>query len=157
MNIRAANMGDRAALLGLQIAAGMFTAEDIAPVADILDACLSGDKGPDHRSVVYGGDDGFRGAAYYAAEVVSDRVWNLLMIAVLPEAQGQGIGEQLISHIETELRSVDQRILIVETSSTDQFDKTRDFYVRLGFTEEGRIRHYYGDDEHKVIFAKALS
>jgi ribosomal protein S18 acetylase RimI-like enzyme len=156
MTIRAANMADRAALLDLQISAGMFTADDIAPVADILDACLSGENGPDHRWVVFD-DEGFRGAAYYTAEVVSDRVWNLLMIAVLPDAQGQGIGEQLISHVETELRAAGQRILIVETSSTDQFDKTRDFYVRLGFTEEGRISHYYGDDQHKVIFAKALS
>lgn len=150
-------MSDRAALLDLQLAAGMFTAEDIAPVAAILDACLTGSNGPDHRWIVFDGDDGFRGAAYYAAETVSDRVWNLLMIAVLPEAQGKGIGEQLITHIEAELRTEGQRILMVETSSTDQFDKTRDFYARLGFSEEGRIRHYYGDDAHKVIFAKALS
>jgi ribosomal protein S18 acetylase RimI-like enzyme len=150
-------LADRAALLDLQIAAGMFTADDIAPIAGILDTCLSGDNGPDHRWVVFDGEAGFRGAAYYASEVVSDRVWNLLMIAVLPQAQGQGIGEQLISHIAAELQAEGQRILIIETSSTDQFDKTRDFYVRLGFAEEGRIRHYYGNDEHKVIFAKALS
>jgi ribosomal protein S18 acetylase RimI-like enzyme len=155
--IRTAVLNDRDSLFELQLASGLFSADDIDGVAAIMDACLAGKNGPDHHWIVFEADDSFLGAAYFAPEAVSDRVWNLLMIAVMPEAQGKGIGEQLVVHIEGQLKDMGQRILIVETSSADQFDKSRAFYERLGFAEEGRIRHYYGDDAHKVIFAKALS
>ncbi len=57
---------------------------------------------------------------------------------------------------ETALAVLGQRVLLVETSGLPEFDRTRDFYRLLGYTEEARIHDYYAAGEDKVVFWKAL-
>jgi ribosomal protein S18 acetylase RimI-like enzyme len=61
---------------------------------------------------------------------------------------------------EEQLRSSGEdvaRVLIVETSSTDQYARTRTFYRKLGYDEEARIRQFYGPSDDKVVFWKSLA
>lgn len=51
----------------------------------------------------------------------------------------------------------DRIVLIVETSSTDQYALTHEFYPKHGFAEEARIRRFYGPDDHTVVFWKLLA
>ncbi|WP_203076828.1 GNAT family N-acetyltransferase [Falsiroseomonas ponticola] len=95
--------------------------------------------------------------AYGAAERMTEGTWNLLLIAVHPDRQRQGIGAALVAAVEARLREAGARLLLVETSGLDEFEPTRGFYRALGFAEEGRIRDYYKAGEAKVIFAKALA
>jgi N-acetylglutamate synthase-like GNAT family acetyltransferase len=77
-----------------------------------------------------GTDGSVIAAANFAPERFSDRMWNLYFIAVNPSHQGKGIGGALLDHIEAHLRSVGPhvaQVLIVETSSTDQYARTRGF------------------------------
>ncbi|MEL6985054.1 MAG: GNAT family N-acetyltransferase, partial [Actinomycetota bacterium] len=99
-------------------------------------------------------------AAYYAPEPFSDRMWNLYFIATDPDRQGSGAGTRLIEHIEQRLRAAGPdvaRTLIVDTSSLDAYAESRAFYARRGFTEEARIRDFYGPGDHKVTFWKSLT
>lgn len=48
------------------------------------------------------------------------------------------------------------RVLIIETSSTDQYAATRGFYRHHGFDQEAVIREFYGPNDHKVTFWKSL-
>lgn len=108
-----------------------------------------------HRWIVF--DDGtVRAAAYYVPEPLTDGTWNVLMIAVDPATHGQGIGSQLMHFIEHELTGEGGRILLVETSGTLDFKRTRGFYDRLGYEREGRIREYYAAGDDKIIFRKRL-
>ena len=81
---------------------------------------------------------------------------NLLLIAVHPTRQGSGVGTAIMTHVETELARSGGRVLLVETSSLPEFARTRQFYARLGYDEEARIREFYSAGEDKVIFRKAL-
>ena len=49
------------------------------------------------------------------------------MIMVQVECQGQGIGSRLQRAAEDELRMTNGRMLIIETSSLAEFEKTRQF------------------------------
>jgi hypothetical protein len=49
------------------------------------------------------------------------------------------------------------QVLIVETSSTDQYALTRKFYPKQGYLEEARIRRFYGPDDDKVVYWKLLA
>ena len=102
-------------------------------------------------------DDGSTVAiAYCAPEAMADGTWNLLLIAVHPDRQGEGIGTQVMSYVEEKLSSKGVRILLVETSGTDDFRRTRAFYSKLGYNEEARIREYYGVGDDKIVFHKYL-
>jgi ribosomal protein S18 acetylase RimI-like enzyme len=47
--------------------------------------------------------------------------------------------------------------LLIETSGVDDFEAQRRFYRGLGYTEEARIRNFYGSGDDKVIFWKSLA
>ncbi len=79
------------------------------------------------------------------------------MIAVLPELQGGGRGGALLGHVEDDLRGRGQRLLVVDTSGTPQYDRTRDFYVRCGYAAEARVPDYWSDGDDLVIFVRRLS
>lgn len=96
------------------------------------------------------------GFCYARPEQMAPGTWNLLAIAVLPSQQGRGYGMALVEALEDTLRQHGHRILIVDTSGTDAFRQTRDFYCKRGYTEEARIRDFWAAGDDKVVFWKAL-
>lgn len=143
----------------IAVDANMFGIEEVGFFDELLSGCLDGSL-VDHRWLVIDDPHGqVAAAAYYAPEPFADRMWNLYFIATAPEAQGQGLGDLLIDEIERDLRAQGgevARVLIVETSSTDQYARTRDFYRGRGCDEEARIRQFYGPGDDKIVFWKSL-
>ena len=94
---------------------------------------------------------------YCAPEKMTEGTWNLYLIAVHPQHQGLGYGSAMMNYIEQLLAERGERILLVETSALDSFEKTRSFYRRCGYEEEARIRQFYQAGEDKIIFRKSLT
>ena len=157
--IRPARLDDLPPIRRLAVDNSMFTAEEFAPVEETF---LEGVQ-PEHQDQVWLVLEVNRevaAAAYLAPEANSDRVWNLYFLAVDPQAHGRGLGTQLLADVERRL--VDQgpegaRVLLIETSSTDQYARTRRFYQWQGYTQEATVREYYGPGDDKVIFWKEIA
>lgn len=94
---------------------------------------------------------------YCAPEKMTEGTWNLYLIAVHPDFQGQGVGTAMMEYIEQMLTEQGERILLVETSGLDSFAKTRSFYRKCGYEEEARIRGFYQAGEDKIVFRKSLT
>ena len=97
------------------------------------------------------------GFCYAAPEELTDGTWNMLAIAILPATQGSGVGRELVRVLEADLQNKGHRVLIADTSGTDAFAKTREFYRKVGYTEEARIRGFWGAGDDKVVFWKNIS
>ena len=119
-----------------------------------LDACDDG-----ATCFVEDADDGqgLASVLYYRPEEAAERAFDLTMIAVRPDLQGGGRGAALMHHAEDDLRQRGQRLLIVRTSSTSQYDKTRAFYRGLDYAEQSRVPDYWTDGDDLVLFTKRLS
>jgi ribosomal protein S18 acetylase RimI-like enzyme len=96
------------------------------------------------------------GFCYAVPEKLTDGTWNMLAIAVLPTQQGGGLGSAIAKELEHSLRTLGQRILIADTSGTEQFALTREFYRKCGYVEEARIRDFWAAGDDKVTFRKGL-
>ncbi|MEO0775790.1 MAG: GNAT family N-acetyltransferase [Bacteroidota bacterium] len=94
--------------------------------------------------------------AYCAPEQLTEGTFNLYAIGVRQAAQGRGIGRQIMVYLETHLRQLGHRILIVETSGADGFQRTRRFYENLAYHHEATIRDFWKAGEDKVIYWKRL-
>lgn len=145
------------AIVELVVAAGLFTREESALVADLYEAHFDGpDQG--HGSVVgTSDDDRLTAVAYWRSREATDRVYDLTMIAVHPEGQRGGLGTALLDHVEATLRDEGQRLLLVETSSTSAFNGARAFYERRGYAEEARVRDYWAEGDDLVLFRQRLA
>jgi len=149
--IRPVTPGDMAALKVVIDASGLFP-------SDMLDGMLAGYFSGEARNDFWLTDDdgGPVAVAYYAPERMTSGTWNLYLIAVHPDRQGQGRGAALLRHVEQALAARGERILLVETSGLPSFERTRAFYRQCGYDEEARIRDFYQAGEDKVVFRKAL-
>ncbi len=154
--IRPATREDSAAVIDLVIAVEMFSADDARLVEGMLAEYFDANKDDGHVCMI---DDegGPLGVAYYQPESAADRVWDLTMIAVQPDRQGQGRGAAMLRRVEEDLRARGQRLLLVDTSASPQYDRTRAFYVKCGYEEEARIRNYWTAGDDLVVFRKALN
>lgn len=158
-NIRPATPADTAAIIGVAVASGLFPADEVDPLREAVEAVLTGQQGPDHQIALWSEEpDGPPvSVAYFGPDPMTDRKWDLWMIAVTVSHQGRGIGSQLLRYTEARVREGDGRLLLIETSSLPKFDPTRAFYARQGYREVARIPDFYTDGDSKVIFAKRLA
>lgn len=137
----------------------MFLPDEVEPLREVFDDYHAGRLGTDRRLEVWVNDPSSPplGVVYFVQNAMSDRTWDLLMIAVAPERQGQGIGGELVRFTETHIRAVGGRLLIIDTSSLSKYDATRAFYRKHGYAEVGHIPDFYKDGDSKVIFAKRIA
>ena len=123
-------------------------------LADMLAPTLAGQTEAFWLTCQY--DDQAVGLCYTVPAEMTDRAWNMLALAVRPDLQGRGLGAALVSTVEQRLKANGQRLLIVDTSGTEDFALTRKFYAQNGYEEEARIRDYWATGDDKVTFCKAL-
>ena len=96
------------------------------------------------------------GFCYAVPEALTEGTWNMLAIAVLQTEQGKGAGGAIVAALESHLSASRNRVLIAETSGTDDFARTRNFYRKNGYTEEARIRDFWAMGDDKIVFWKPL-
>jgi ribosomal protein S18 acetylase RimI-like enzyme len=154
--IRPITTADTAALVALSGSSGLFQPGELDAVRAMLDEYHATNAANSHHIITYE-DDGTRvGIAYFAPKVFTDRVWELLMIAVDESRQRQGVGPQLLLAVENAVRSLDGRLLLIETSDQSSFERTRRFYRKHGYAEVAHIHDYFADGDGKASFIKRV-
>lgn len=151
-NIRPVTPNDMPALKKVIDANGLFPSEMLDDmISDYFDRDNSSDLWltyADHEPVAI---------AYCSPEEMTEGTWNLYLIAVHPDCQGEGRGTSMVRYIEQMLKKRGERLLLVETSGLAQFDRTRAFYRQCGYDEFARIREFYQAGEDKIVFRKSLT
>lgn len=153
--IRTITQDDSAAVVSLTVASGLFPVGETEILDKMLEDYFGGKIDEGHVCVIDEEHEPL-GVAYYAPARAADRAWDLTMIAVRSDWQGQGRGGALMRYVEDALRASGQRLLLVETSGLPTFERTRAFYAKLGYEEEARIRDFYDAGDDMVVFRKAL-
>lgn len=153
MNIRPTRSQDLPALRNVLDGTGLFPS-DLLP--DMLGGFLS-NKSSEDIWMTCEKDGAAIGFCYAAPEALTEGTWNMLAIAVLPTEQGCGAGGAIVAALEDRLRSDGHRIVIADTSGTEEFAQTRAFYQKNGYALEARIRDFWSVGDDKIVFWKALN
>ncbi|BDP43843.1 hypothetical protein DAETH_38120 (plasmid) [Deinococcus aetherius] len=134
----------------------MFSPQDAGVVDRMMTDYFGGARDEGHLCLI-DEEEGTRGVAYVLPVTATEGTWELLMIAVRPGLQGQGRGGALLRRVEDDLRSQGGRLLLVQTSGTPDFARTRAFYAKSGYEQEARVRDYYAPGVDMILFRKALT
>lgn len=112
---------------------------------------------PDYEFVGAFDAEALIGYACFGATPSTDRTYDVYWIAVHPLAQRSGAGGTLMAEVERRLEVRRARMVIIETSSRDDYAPTRRFYQRRGYAEAARLRDFYGPGDDRVVFSKRLA
>ncbi len=153
--IRPSTPDDTTALIAIADEIG-FQPNELDQMSEMLADYFGGDSDSD-RFWLTDDDNGPVGVAYCEPERMTNRTWNLQLIAIRPDRQGQGRGATLLRHVEQTLTACGGRMLLVETSGLPGFERTRTFYRKCSYEEEARIRDFYATGDDKVVFRKVLN
>jgi ribosomal protein S18 acetylase RimI-like enzyme len=134
-------------------ATGVFTEDEVAVALEVFD------DGATAGYELIGAFEGERllGYAAYGASPATDRTFDLYWIAVHPEAQRAGAGSALMTEVERRLATRPARLLVIETSSRDDYAPTRRFYQKRGYEEAARLRDFYARGDDRVVLSKRMS
>lgn len=154
--IRSAKPHDTDAVVALTVSSELFTAEEATVVEAMLTQYFAGRDAEGHTCIVDEVDGHLLGVAYYQPVTATDRTWELTMIGVRRDVHRRGRGAELLRHVEQDLRSRDQRLLVIETSALPAFARARGFYAACGYDEEARVRDYFEAGDDMVLFRKSL-
>ena len=97
------------------------------------------------------------GYACFGTIPLTSGSFDLYWIVVHPKAQGRGVGRALMQYCEAEIARQGGRLVVVETSSRRDYDKTRRFYATtMGYELAARFADFYSPGDDKIVFVKYL-
>jgi len=152
VTVRCAAAGDRLPIHQALTRCGAFTNEEIDVAIQMFDAGLAGD----YSLLVIETGGAVRAYACFGKAGLTERSWYLYWICVDPAVQGTGLGRLLEVSVEDVVRQRGGERLLIETSGRPDYERSRRFYERAGFTVHGRIPDFYRPGDDCVIYCKML-
>lgn len=157
MRIRDLKSEDRGELSRILEATRAFSAAERAVAMELIDHALGRPGQTDyHFHCIEDGAGRLAGYMCYGEVPLSDRCWDLYWIAVDPEAQGAGLGGEMVRFMEADLKRRRARKIFIETGGKTSYGPTRKFYEAMGYAEIARVPGFFAPGDDKVIFGKDL-
>jgi ribosomal protein S18 acetylase RimI-like enzyme len=137
-------------------ATGFFTDDESAMAGRLLETALR--EGPSAGYDFVVAADGADIAGYTCFGLIdgTESAYDLFWIVVDPKRQGGGLGKQLLARTDAAIKAAGGTRYYAETSSTDKYEPTRQFYLRAGFRQVASIADFYRDGDGKVIYERVL-
>ncbi|MGA2465558.1 MAG: GNAT family N-acetyltransferase [Thermodesulfobacteriota bacterium] len=158
MNIRPLILKDRAKLHSMLIDSRVFTAEEIDIAIELIDTVLKDESQKDYKiDCMVDDQDQPVGYICYGPIPMTQGTFDLYWIVVDPNFQGKGIGSKLLDFLEEGVREKGGQMILADTSTIPQYEKTKNFYIQNGFQEVAKVPDYYYPGNDRVTFCKRIS
>lgn len=82
--------------------------------------------------------------------------FDIYWIAVDPAKQGQGIGRTLLGEAEQHIAAAGGTRIYIETSHRADYQATRGFYDRCGYTLAAVLDDFYAPNDSKAVYVKRI-
>jgi len=131
-----------------------FTQEEIDVAMELINIATTVGSQSDYNIFVYDSDGKILGYHCTGRRPLTDGVFDLYWIVVDPDSKEKGIGRSLLEHAEEFVKDNNGRWLLAETSSRDNYSKTRNFYLRNNYTIVAQINDFYKVNDSLMVFGK---
>jgi ribosomal protein S18 acetylase RimI-like enzyme len=149
--------GDKPTIMDMLRVIREFTSEEVAVAEELIDAYLEDSSTSGYLVFVAEVNSVVTGYVCYGPTPLTKGTWDVYWVAVDPGGQRQGVGKALMAFAEGKIKERQGRLVIVETSGRPDYDKTRRFYMSLGYKVAARILDFYSPGDDKLILEKRLA
>jgi ribosomal protein S18 acetylase RimI-like enzyme len=155
-NIRPMHQSDKPPVMAILRCTPEFLPHEVVVAEELLDAYLSDPESGYHILVAETGSK-VSGYICYGETPLTVGTWDIYWIAVDRSLQGQGIGAALMKATEDKIKELHGRLVVIETSSKADYNKTRRFHAAQGYAEIAIIPDFYEIGDGKVIMVKRIN
>ena len=152
--LRELRADDLAGLEQILAATGAFTPAEVAVAMELLEIVVNQPEQRDYEVAVAEVLGKAAGYVLFGPVPATEGNFDLYWIAVDPAAQGSGVGQRLLEHVEEEIRRRQGRMVCLETSSQGGYSRARSFYEKAGYQLESRIRDFYRPGDDRLTYVK---
>jgi len=148
---------DRKSIEEVLRSSGFFYEYEIETALEIADETLAtGSEKSGYYWVKVTDEDGVIAFANYGKNAFSTHSWELYWIAVHQNSRNKKLGTLMLKAIEDDIRKLGGKILWIETSGRPLYASTEGFYRKNGYQLQASLKDFYGPDDPKQIYSKAL-
>lgn len=122
---------------------GVFTEEEVVVAMELAAEAVDPQPDTTYRMAVTRSDGRVSGYILWGLTWFTKWSYDLYWMAVDPDVQRAGLGTLLVREMERAMRAEGGRIVRIETSSLPEYQKTRDFYRKIGYPETLRVKDFY--------------
>lgn len=132
----------------------IFSKEEIGIAMELVNIAVTVPTQTDYNVFVYEIDGTVFGYHCTGKRPLTDGVFDLYWIVSDPKSGKKGIGKELLEHAEKFVKENNGRWILAETSSRDNYSKTRNFYLRNNYSIIAQINDFYKVGDSLMVFGK---
>lgn len=151
------NQGDVQAIRDMVESTGFFHSYEIDVAVELVEDRLTKGKDSDYHFVFLEKNGSLAGYVCYGRIPCTSHSFDLYWIVVHPDFQNQGLGRVLAQEAERLAAAAGGKRMYIETSQSEAYAPTREFYRRLGYRLEAMLPDFYGPGDGKRIECKTIA
>jgi len=133
-----------------------FNDDEIKIAMELIDIYLNNEDQKDYEIFVDCDNDVVNGYICIGPRPLTVGTYDLYWIAVNPFVQARGIGSGLIKYIEDYLKEKSARLILIETSGKQGYEKERKFYEKNLYDMFVEIKDFYNVGDSLVVYGKYI-
>jgi ribosomal protein S18 acetylase RimI-like enzyme len=148
---------DKPALMQILRNTPEFKPYEVVVAEEVIDGFLEDPKGTGYFALVADYDARVAGYICYGQTPCTVGTWDIYWIAVSREIRGQGIGGILTKTAEADIKKMQGRLIMIETSSQPLYENTRRFYLGQKYEQVACIPDFYAPGDDLIMMQKRLN
>ena len=154
--IRKLQVSDKEKLVSIIEETNNFSDEEKKTAVELIDEALGNPDDESYNVFVYEKDGKVVGYHCTGKRALTDGVFDLFWIVVDSKIQNKGIGKELLNHAENFVKENKGRWILAETSSKENYNATRNFYMRNNYSIVSQIKDFYTLNDNLIVFGKYI-
>ncbi len=131
-----------------------FNDAEVSIAMELVNAAAADAEQKDYNVFVYEEEGNVIGYHCTGRRSLTDAVYDLYWIVTDPYHKNKGVGKTLLAHAEQFVTQLKGRWLLIETSSKESYEGTRNFYLRNNYSIISEINDFYSLGERLIVFGK---
>jgi len=132
----------------------IFNDAEVRIAMELVNAAAADAEQTDYNVFVYEEEGNVIGYHCTGKRPLTDAVYDLYWIVTDPSHKNKGVGKTLLAHAEQFVAQLKGRWLLIETSSKESYEGTRNFYLRNNYSIISEINDFYILGERLIVFGK---
>lgn len=154
--IRKAIAEDTETVLNFIVRTDFFRPVEIEIAREVFEDAVQQKAGCTYQSYVAAVENKAVGWVCFGATPCTLGTFDIYWIAVCPSFQKRHIGSELLNFAERQIAAQNGRLCVIETSGSEKYVSTQQFYIKNGYRQMANIADFYAPNDPKLIFTKQI-